>query len=630
MTGVTPTLPDAAAAREAEAPRQYGGAGPGHRAPARDRWQPLVFWTAIAAVLAASLWLRGAFPIHAIGVAVHDDALFVRLAASIGEGRWLGEYDNLTHAKGAAYSIFLAASRGIGLPLKLSEHLLYLLSALALSLVAGRILRSRWACLCTFALLAFIPTAWNPDVGGRVVREGLYVSLSLLLLALAAHGFLPTGSRARGEPSRGRWFSLASLGLVAGVYWLTREEGAWLVPALAIIVAYGLWWQVRARRPWREVARMLALPALPAALVIGAVNAVNYAHYGVFRNNDFRSTDFQAAYGALSRIRHDQWQRYVVFPADARARAYRFSAAARELQPYFEGPAAGHWREIGCTHAGLSPCPEILSSVFMWALRDAAAAAGHYRSAREARAFFRRLAAEIDLACERYPDECLGPRRTLVPPWHRQYAAATARASGQVFRTLTRLGDVPIGEAASIGNCDELRPFVAVTRGPISPSQRCPAPVRAALEPNGIGGPAAGGGALSIERGSWLARLWSPAGARDVRIDAARTLAGIEGVVARIAFPAAALAVAGWLLVAGWRRSTSVELVFALALAAAVAARIVLLGFLDATSIPSNNLLYLLPAAPFALALVPVVLFGVLAAARRSHRAPSDPTLQSG
>ncbi len=36
----------------------------------------------------------------------------------------------------------------------------------------------------------------------------------------------------------------------------------------------------------------------------------------------------------------------------------------------------------------------------MWALRDAVQAAGHYRTAVEARAFYRQLADEVDRACD--------------------------------------------------------------------------------------------------------------------------------------------------------------------------------------------------------------------------------------
>ena len=124
------------------------------------------------------------FPIMANGGASHDDLLFVRQAAEIGMGNWLGGYSNLTHAKGMVYSLFLLVNHATGIPLKFSEQLIYLLVAAFFSVTIGRLYRSRWAALVTFILLAFVPTAWIDGAGGRVVREGLYVSLSLLLLTL--------------------------------------------------------------------------------------------------------------------------------------------------------------------------------------------------------------------------------------------------------------------------------------------------------------------------------------------------------------------------------------------------------------------------------------------------------------
>ncbi len=58
------------------------------------------------------------------------------------------------------------------------------------------------------------------------------------------------------------------------------------------------------------------------------------------------------------------------------------------------------------------------------------------------------------------------------------------------------------------------------------------------------------------------------------------------------------------------------------ALVLAIAMRVVLLGFLDATSIPSDNMLYLAPVTPMALAMAPCVLFLAIDILRR-RRAPS-------
>jgi len=73
-------------------------------------------------VAAASLWLRSAVPVWAI-VAPHDDFLFLRLAYNLGGGLWLGQFDNLTLAKGMAYPAFILAAFLAGIPLKIANSL---------------------------------------------------------------------------------------------------------------------------------------------------------------------------------------------------------------------------------------------------------------------------------------------------------------------------------------------------------------------------------------------------------------------------------------------------------------------------------------------------------------------------
>lgn len=454
----------------------------------------------------------------------------------------------------------------------------------------GRLYRSQAAALATFALLAFTPTVWVAGAGGRVVREGLYVSQALMLVTLGIRCWVLSAPISAAAQWRGQWLAPMLLGLLAGWFWITREEGIWLLPAMMVLMTYWLVRQPAWREHWRSVVGFLALPLLPALLVIGTVNTINYAVYGVFRNNDFRSGDFQAGYGALTRIRHDQWQHYVLFPKDARERAYAMSAAARELRPFFEGNGGERWRSTGCTQTGTSPCPEILSGWFMWALRDAVASAGYYRSAPVAQAFYRRLAAEIDEGCRQRPGDCLPARATLVPPWHEGYAQDTLKASWGVFQTLATLGKLPPYNEASVGDVKSLALFNEVTNGTLT---------------------------LSAEMSPMAAiGLHSP---RDtLRMQLAQWFTEWIGKLSTFGLP---LAFAVWLL---WSISMLWQMVkcnqktegqagwiLATALAAAVTTRVILLGFLEATSIPSNNMLYLFPLAPLSLAMLPVVFWGI-------------------
>jgi hypothetical protein len=541
------------------------------------------FFLAIAAVAAASFALRVAFPIFALGDASFDDQLFVRQAEHLLGGRWLGPYDQLTLAKGAGFPMFMAAASLLGIPLKIAEHGAYLAASAAFAFVVGRVLSSRAAVLVVFGVLAFNPVFWMAAVGGRVMRENLYVSMGLGMIALAVLAFADESPRSLDDETRAKRWVLAGLGALSAWFWITREEGVWLAPSVGALVA---WWLWRRRRPAGAralhhaagLAVYLGIPVVVFALLVGAVNALNYWRYGLFINNDFRARDFPAAYGALARIEHERWRPYVVFPADARRKAYEASPAARELAPWFEGERGQFWRGVGCEQTHTRDCPEILSGWFMWALREAIHGVGNH-TAKEARAFERRLAREVNAACDSGALTC-GPRNaSLVPPWRSEYSARVAEATARVTRTLLTLGKLPPDIHGSMGAEANLARFQQVTGGPLAPKGEQVAP---------------------------------PA--------AAKYLANWQGRALKVAFPAA---FALWIALAVWsgmRRRWHAGHALVAALMLAVVARVLLLGFLEATSIPSDNMLYLAPVTPMALAFAPCVLFLALAM-RRERRA---------
>lgn len=534
----------------------------------------------VLAIALASLWLRAAYP--TLGVwAPSDDGLFIRLARA---DRWLGDYDSLTLAKGAFFPLFLALNKVCGFPLKLFEHALYLLASLLAAHAAARLADRRRLFLPAFAVLALSPVPWMFEGGSRVTREPLYQILSLALVALAALYLL--GDRMRFRLGLG-------LGLVGGCYWLTREEGVWLLPALAVLVAFALAREFKRSRPvevaaFKAAARHVGPPLAGFLAVVLLVNSINWLAYGVFRNNDFRSGPFAHAYGALARIKHDEWKRYVVFPRDVRRRAYSVSPAARELEPYFEGDLGRRWIESsrgyaapwGCTGRPEACNDEILSAWFLWALRDAVAMAGHYRSAAEADAFYVRLAGEIDAACERQTIPCRDARDTLAPVWRGHYTRDALKASGDVLATLVGLGGGQVGVLPSDLTPEQAAIFRQVIHGPLS----------------GIDD-------KDMTREGWTGRL------DEWRGELTRAIAAWYARLSPWLFVAALASYVpmAWIAIKSGPVSKNVMAV-ATALLAAIFSRVGLLGFLDATSIPSNNLLYLLPAVPIYLLFIVVAI----------------------
>jgi len=530
---------------------------------------------AFAAILVAvSFALRHAVPVQAEAGAVHDDALFVRLALHVAGGRWLGPYDQLTLVKGAGYPIFIAFAWLAHVPLKLAEHAVYVSGCLALALAVARLFGSRAGGLACFAVLALNPVFWSEESLARVVREGLYIGLTTWILALATFAFLLEREGDVAGEVRRKWGRLAALGAFGGAFWLTREEGLWLAPALVILA--GSWAWSLASRPRgpgfaRATAAFVGIPIAAFAVVVGAMDLANWKAYGALVNSELRSEEFRAAYGALARIEPRRWQRFVPVPSDALRSAYEVSPAARELAPSLEGPTGKAWRDVGCADATVRPesCTEILAGWLAWALRDAAAAAGHFRSAATSAAFFERLAREVNEACDRGALRC-GPRRdTLAPAWRPEFLGPLIASTLSVGRRLATLGDMHVRPKQSAGPPDQLEVFRRTTRAWLS-------------------------GVDAGHYGGW-------------RLAAAEAIARLQVAITSVALPTAVVAWAGLVAWAVVRHRSHSGHVLVAALIAAAATRVALLGFLDATSFPADNLLYLTPATPLALAIAPCV-----------------------
>jgi hypothetical protein len=164
--------------------------------------------------------------------------LFVRIARSLEAGQWLRPFNNLTLAKGMFYSMFMVLAYWAAVPLKIAEQLVYLAVSAVAAGAVRRYSNSNRLALQLFGLLAFNPVFWNLHLA-RVIRQGLYVSLSLAVITLVVTIAFPMTSN-RSNFWRHIAFPGVSLGFFATGYWLTREGGIWLFPPAAVIIAVAM------------------------------------------------------------------------------------------------------------------------------------------------------------------------------------------------------------------------------------------------------------------------------------------------------------------------------------------------------------------------------------------------------
>ncbi len=658
------------------------------------------YYLTIILIAAISLWMRKGFPVYLLPNAGFDDGLFIRAAQYLKAGDWLGPYDKLTLSKGMFYPLFVCAASLLAIPLKIAEQAVYLAaSALTAGLVRRRVGRNHLP-LILFGLLAFNPVLWHNQLA-RVIREGLYISLSLALVALSVIIAFPTQEKDR---YGSRILCGIGLGIVAGAYWLTREEGIWLLPTLAVVLTVALigvllpdWVPASERALFARRSDHLKAIAMPFVIALavflavdGLVAGLNYKYYGIFETNEFRAKSFLRAYGALSRIQHDQWRTYIPFPKDARQRAYSVSPAARELAPFLDGGLAEGWRSIGCRtmeddKKDVTPCDEVLAGWSMWELRDAVDLAGHYSSAVKAMAFYDRLAKEIDTACADGRISCLPPRTTMQPPFRREYLGAAVRSGLATTNVLFTMGDGVVGSAPSTGSSQEISALSDIVTGVYPPSTTViQARIASASRPRAIqpympahraaphasitvlpsqdvaaANPgletvrfrletdcpiedcvlvvAEAKGQIQIPMPQLVpgARLQGAGGiiavetvsVSDATKSAEGTLLKIASLIASgyaVGFPVLAGLSAAGLFFAVWFQKqypiTPSLLALGLGSLAAVATRIALLAYIDATSFPAANLLYMSPGSPFVIIFTVVGIYSGCCVALRGTR----------
>ena len=334
-----------------------------------------------------------------------DDGLYASLGQYLAEGHWLGPFNEFTLAKGPGYPIFLAISNWLGLSASVAYPLLHCGAVIFFVVVAHRFIKSLLISGLFFAFLLWHPISLTLF---RVVREQIYSAQTLLVLALMVYLCLWAQ-----RPSL-RLACAALGGLVLGWFWLTREEGIWILPGLAILVVGAGLVANREHRLRGLIGTLLIVIATFVGTLVG-FRTMNSLTYGMFVGVDIKETNFQRAFGAINSVRGENPKQYVSVTQATRERIYSVSPTFATLKPYLEGDAAWGWRKMTC-ETYPDACGEIAAGWFMWALRGAAAKLGQYKSPKQASLFFGRIADEISAACAGGALKCSWQPVSELPP----------------------------------------------------------------------------------------------------------------------------------------------------------------------------------------------------------------------
>jgi len=499
-------------------------------------------------------------PMTALPTYGYDEELFVSLADHLAQGKWLGPYGPITLAKGPGYPMFIAAGFRMGITLAHTHQALYIAFCVAFVVAWAPVIKNPWGRLLLFTVLLFNPISCQISTFANANREGVYPAMTGLVFA-GAIGMIVRYRR----PVWKIVLWALGLGFALGYFWITREEGVWVVPSLVLIVSSGAVALVRERAAdWiKRLSVMVLIPTGVCILMVCAVCEINRRAYGEFIEVEFKDSAYLAAYGALARIEPAKFQRFVPVTKETRLRAYAVSPTFAKLKPFLEGDLGRRW-EGSTTDFYRDIHGEMAGGWFMWALRESITAAGYGNGAKVGHDFFAQMAKEINAACD---DGRLraGPRRdTMMPAWRWDYLKPTISAAEDGVVILVRLPGLRAHIAPSLGTVAERTEYSLMIGQPITAGRDGSFGQSLHPPPPDV-----------VERLNGIARiLWFY-----------RHVVPTWTILALAIFIAASVAMLkkyrSWLWVAGT------------ALLGAMILRIILLAYIDTASFGAINLLYL-------------------------------------
>ena len=355
----------------------------------RDISAKLLWGLALAAV-AVKLILCSQQLFEAVPLAsTIDDGLMMRLATSIREGNWLGEYDYLTLGKHSFFALWLAFLNVLHVNFLVGGQLLYAAACLVLLAAVKPLFRTNAARGLVFLAVLWLPASWA-QFTLRVYRDNIYPALVLLALGGLVGAFCRFAQPAKKAVP---YYVVAGAALAAA--WLCHEDNALLLPFVGCAAAVYLVFLFTSKTAGQKRAK-LALLLLPLALWAGGITAwkaMNYRYYGRFIVSDFSQGEFADAMGALTRVAPDAQQRYIPIPYQTRQMLYEISPTLASIQDEIENGDM-------YSRYGYADKPEFIANGIHWMLREAAANAGVYATPETARAFWQAVADEVNAACD--------------------------------------------------------------------------------------------------------------------------------------------------------------------------------------------------------------------------------------
>lgn len=393
-----------------------------------SREKKIFFISILFLLFGIKLFIVSIQPIYILNY-IHDDSLFVLRSFNILNGNYLGNYNDIILSKGIIGSLFIALANITKLGYLKANHLIYFIACLSIIHMLSNVIKSKKWLLIIYIIILFNPISYS-DAVSFVYRDGIYISLIMLFFSLSFEMFFNYKSLKK------IIFYSITFGITFTCIYLCREETTWLYPHLILqylIITLFIIKDKSCLKKFKKIISMVVLPVVILGLSCTWIATLNYKYYQRFVINDFTSKDFKDAYGALTRIKQDDYINRVPLNKKNRLKLYELSPTFNELKSYLENDGLKYTNE----HQN-----EYNEGFLYWAVREGAYKLGYYQNAQKAKDFYKRLANEINDLCDNNKLSCYSKRSSLTAPFIKEEYSEFAKYVPKTFITQLNYSNV--------------------------------------------------------------------------------------------------------------------------------------------------------------------------------------------
>ena len=398
------------------------------------------FWHLAVTLVALKLILVSDIAVH-IRFSPIDDSLYVGRAYAFLTGSGWGGYDSYVLAKLPGMSLWLVASRLIGIPYLLGINILYCLAGL---LFVKAALKSEVK--NTVLLFAYFVYLYNPitfSVGwALVMREALSSVLTIALLGVS----LQILSNTKVRLPLGWIFAW---GLLFAFSQLLREEDGLLWSYFILFASVASW----ARRDLvaAQIDRKFALLLLSVTFVLTSLGnyvarSFNESYYGSPILSDYSEGEFPRLMATLRSIDSTVDNRLVMLPQDV---IQSLHALVPDFVPVLDRLPAPGIQTYSCKLHGV--CSEWSNGWMPWWVKMASWESGLTPSFLAGQAYFKSIREQIESLCVSKKLSCQTKGDGIIPPmelrWFRSFLNELSRI---LYMLIYPIADIVAMDAQSV------------------------------------------------------------------------------------------------------------------------------------------------------------------------------------